>query len=191
MSIEQITERIIAEAKEEADQLLAKADRERQAVLEKAGHQAEALRKEAAEKAKEDAKLVLERKVSVAELEARKLRLGAKQCAIVKSFDLALEKLASQDESSYIGLLVKSIKETGVSGGELLLNGRDRETIGKKVVDLVNGAGQSALSLSTNTIDAKGGFVLRKGSVEINATLETMVNAIREEATPDVVTILF
>jgi len=45
--------------------------------------------------------------------------------------------------------------------------------------------------LSEDTIAAKGGFVLRKGSMEINSTLEVMVNGIRETAIPDVVKVLF
>jgi V/A-type H+-transporting ATPase subunit E len=192
MSIEKITEQIIAEASREALQVQEKAARESQAVLEKAKQQAESIRKETLFQANLDAKLLKDRKVSVAELEARKLRLAAKQNAIGKSFDLALESLANKEEAEYLKLLVSAIAKTGVTGGELMLNQRDRALVGKKAVELANATGTAGqVSLSEDTIDAKGGFVLRKGSMEINSTLETMVNAIRESATPEVVEILF
>lgn len=192
MSIEKITEQIIAEASKEALQVQEKAARESQAVLEKAKQQAESIRKETLLQANLDAKLLKDRKVSVAELEARKLRLAAKQNAIGKSFDQALESLANKEETRYVKLLVAAISQTGVTGGELMLNQMDRSSVGKRVVELANATGTvGQVSLSEATIDAKGGFVLRKGSMEINSTLETMVNAIRESATPEVVEILF
>jgi V/A-type H+-transporting ATPase subunit E len=96
------------------------------------------------------------------------------------------------DQNAYVALLVKAVSEAGVNDGELLFNSKDRGSIGQKVVDEVNGNDDKVkVTLSEDTIDAKGGFVLRKGSMEINATLETMVNAVKEAVTPEVVEALF
>lgn len=187
MSIDKITDKILSEAREEAQKLLEKAQQESWDVLAKAKEHAEAISKDEEKKAKTDARLLMERKVSVAELEARKLRLAAKQQAIEKCFNQALDRLSNMNQLDYIKLIVKAVKDTGVTDGELILNQRDRDSVGAKVVELVGGS----LTLSKDTINAKGGFVLRKGSVEINSTLETMVNAVKEEMTPQVVEILF
>lgn len=192
MSIESITQKILTEATESAEQLLSKVRGDREALLASAAKQSESIHKEMEAKAETDAKLLKERKISVAELEARKLELSTKQDAISKSFALALEFLASMEQEKYIELLVAAVSETGVDGGELLLNKTDREAVGKKVVDAVNAkAGPTKVSLAEGTIEAKGGFVLRKGAVEINATLETMVNAVKEAVTSEVVEALF
>jgi V/A-type H+-transporting ATPase subunit E len=192
MSIETITEKIRKAAGEEAEALIAKAQTDRDDILGKASKQADAIRKEMEKKATQDGVLFKERKISVAELEARKLELSTKQTAITRSFALALERLTSMDQNAYVELLVKAVIEAGVKEGELLFNQKDRASIGQRVVDEVNGKDETVkVSLSEDAIDAKGGFVLRKGSMEINATLETMVNAVKEAVTPEVVEALF
>ena len=192
MGIENITDKILSEANEEASRVLEKASKESHDKVQKAEQQAVVIRKDAETRGKEDSHLLKSRKVSVAELEARKMRLLAKQESISKSFDLALEKLANMDEAEYIKLLVKAISDTGVDSGELMLNQKDRDMVGQKVVGLVNDSKTSVgVTLSNETIDAKGGFVLKNGAVEINSTLETMVNSIRESVTPEVVKVLF
>jgi V/A-type H+-transporting ATPase subunit E len=192
MSIETITEKIRKAAGEEAEALIAKAQADRDDILGKASKQADAIRKEMEKKATQDGVLFKERKISVAELEARKLELSTKQTAITRSFALALERLSSMDQNAYVELLVKAVIEAGVKDGELLFNQKDRASIGQRVVDEVNGKDETVkVSLSEDAIDAKGGFVLRKGSMEINATLETMVNAVKEAVTPEVVEALF
>lgn len=78
MGIENITARILQEAKDEAKKTQEAAAAQKAAMLEKAAQDAAAAEAKMAEKATEDAKVLLERRNSVAELEARKLRLAAK-----------------------------------------------------------------------------------------------------------------
>jgi V/A-type H+-transporting ATPase subunit E len=192
MSIENIIGKILAEAENESQRVLEEAGEKSRDILEKAEAQAEKIRKDSEVQAKEDASLLKSRRTSVAELEVRKMRLGAKQALISRCFDAALDQLANMEEAEYLEFLTSAILATGADGGELLLNARDRKAIGEKLVKKINGTGKAGtLTLAEDTIDAKGGFVLRKGSVEMNSTLETMVNGIRESATPDVVKALF
>jgi|GEM_PF-111382 len=201
MSIEKITDRILSEAKAEAGRTLDKAEREKNAVLEKARLQADMIRQDARDRAEQDAILMKERKISVAELEARKLRLAAKQKAIETSFGKTLERLEGMDSSAYMELMLASLKKAGAAG-ELLLNLRDRERLGEQLVERTNGitatgskdaqaTAGGGMILSSDVISARGGFILRKGSMELNSTLEVMVGDVTEEMTPEVVRILF
>ena len=79
MSVEKITARILQEAQDEAAALKAKAEAERDAMLQKAKDEAAMQTLTMQQKAQTDALLLKERRKSVAELEARKLRLSAKQ----------------------------------------------------------------------------------------------------------------
>jgi V/A-type H+-transporting ATPase subunit E len=192
MTIENITGKILAEAHAQSSQILEEADYKSRTIIEKAQEQAEKIQKDLAEQGKSDAQLLKSRRTSVAKLEARKMRLGAKQALISRCFDSALDQLANMAESDYLDFLASKILAAGIDGGELLLNERDRKAIGEKLVKKVNGTGETGtLTLSANIIKAKGGFVLRQGSVEFNSTLETMVSSIRESITPDVVKALF
>ncbi len=192
MSIENITGKILSEAEEQSRKILQDAEKKSREITDKAKAQAEKIRQDYEEQAKEEAHLQKSRRISVAELEVRKMKLGGKQTLISRCFDKALDQLAAMEEANYLELLASAVLATGVDGGELLLNAKDRNSIGEKLVERINSVGKAErLTLAEDTIDVKGGFVLRKGAMEINSTLETMVSGIRESATPDVVKALF
>ncbi|MEA4988004.1 MAG: V-type ATP synthase subunit E [Anaerovorax sp.] len=190
MGIEKITEQILADAKDDARRFFDKGRYDSREIERQAKHQIKIMQTEAEERSVHDSNTLKKRKDSVAQLEGRKLRLGAKQEVISKSFDLALEKLSSMEEEAYLNLLEKVMKETGMDKGEILLNRKDRDLVGQKLVERVNKNGTN-FTLSEEVISAKGGFLLRDGAVEVNSTLETMVNAVREAVTPEVVKVLF
>lgn len=190
MSIENITQKILSEAKESAAAAVAEAQKQGQEMIAKAQTDAAELAKRAQQQAQTEHDVILQRRVSVAELEARKMRLAAKQEVIARSFDEAVERLANLNESEYIAFLADGIGEVAQDGSEVLLNERDHKAVGKKVIALVRAMGKD-VSLSDEIIRAKGGFILRCGAVELNATVETMIGAVREEVTPEVVQALF
>ena len=101
MSVEKITARILQEAQDEAAALKAKAEAERAAMLQKAKDEAAMQTLTMQQKAQTDALLLKERRKSVAELEARKLRLSAKQEMIETAFDEAAEQLVHMDQEEY------------------------------------------------------------------------------------------
>ncbi len=71
------------------------------------------------------------RKNSVAELEARKLRLAAKQEALEETFQEAAEKIAALDGSVYLDFIVKTLEPYREEGGEISLNARLRQSEGQ------------------------------------------------------------
>ncbi|MDD2215448.1 MAG: V-type ATP synthase subunit E [Eubacteriales bacterium] len=192
MSIENILEKILSHANEEAEKTLEQAREKADQIRKEAQETGNRILDEAEKKGKEEAELLKSRRTSVAELEVRKMRLGAKQEAISKAFDLALSRISQLEKQEYVPFLVKALKETGVDEAELLMNKRDRDGVGQKVLDAVNDPEKPVrLTLSKDTIQAKGGFVLRRGLVEINSTLETLIDGVKEEVTPEVVEALF
>lgn len=192
MSIDNITSKILEEAVEQGKIALSEAENESRKIIEDAKKRAEKILEESRQKIMEEGELIKSRRVSVAELEVRKIRLGAMQAQISKCFDKALDKIADMSESEYLELLSSKVLAIGGDGGELILNAKDRNSIGEKLLAAINASGKvGALGLADDVIEAKGGFVLRRGAVEINSTLETMTNSIKESATPDVVKALY
>lgn len=192
MSIDNIKGKILEEAVEQGKVALAEAENESQKIIGDAKERAEKILEESRNKIAEDGGLIKSRRISVAELEVRKIRLGAMQEQISRCFDRALDKIANMDESEYLDFLTSRVLAIGGEGGELILNEKDRTAIGEKLLAAINASGKiGALSLSDDVINAKGGFVLRRGSVEINSTLETMTSSIKESVTPDVVKALY
>ena len=97
--IEKITGRIAADAQAEAERVLSHAREEAAQIAAKYKSQADA---ESADLAAKNAKAAVEREerlVSVAQMEARKVLLSAKQEMVEKAYQLALEKLCAVMES--------------------------------------------------------------------------------------------
>lgn len=192
MSIENITNKILAEAEEQRKLIIDEANEKIQKLMENARSQKEAIVADYDKRARDDAELLKSRRISVAELEVRKIRLGEKQALISQCFEKALDRITNMDREKYIDLLFNKISALGLEGGELLLNSNDRKDIGDVLVKKINDSGKSGeLTLSPDTIDGRGGFVLRRGSMEINSTLETMINQVKEALSEEVVTKLF
>jgi len=185
-------EKILAEANDDARRIFEKGRYDGRGTIYRTERLIKQQQVDLEKKIADDVETVKKRKASVAELEARKMRLGAKQEAISKCFDEALLRLAKLPEDAYIDLLARTIEASGADGGELLLTAADRAKIGEKLVSRVNEGGKAGkVILSEKTISAAGGFVLKKGAVELNSTLEVMVEAVRGEVTPKVVATLF
>ncbi len=72
--------------------------------------------------AKKEAKEVIERRLIVADLDARKDLLSKKQQVISKAFDLAYEKLCSIDKKTYLDFVEKLIVEVAEHGDQVLLS---------------------------------------------------------------------
>ncbi|WP_434311012.1 V-type ATP synthase subunit E [Hominifimenecus sp. rT4P-3] len=188
MSIESITARILQEAKDEAEQWMKQTESERDALLAGAAEEAEAAKKEMAVKAEEDAKVLGERRNSVAELEARKMRLSAKQEMIDRSFEEAAKLLAGMPEKEYQAFLMELLTPYQAQPGEILLNEKDKKAYGEALTEALK---ESPLSVSEETVSIQGGFILRQGSVALNASLEKLMETQKKQITAEIAAVLF
>ena len=192
MSIDNIIAKILSDAIEHADKSVSEAAQKAEVITAQAKEEAIAIKKQLAEQGTADAVITKHRKQSLAELEARKIRLAARQKAVSNAMEAAINHLANMEHDEYIAFLAKQIVATGAKSGQLLLNSKDKVAVGEKLVTTANALTEGGnITLSDQTINARGGFILKCGSVEINATIETLINLIRESVTPDVVAILF
>ena len=182
MSIEKITSAIIDEAQTECEQIM-------NAARTKGNGTINALKKrivEETEVAVRDAEEESKRIVS------KKIILAKKQELINRCFDEAVEYIVSIEEEKYIKFLTEAGKNSGLSQGALIFNKNERDIIGAKVVDALNKAvPEGKFTLSEETRNLRGGYMLQNGQVYINNSVEAMVDEKRRELTGDVASILF
>ena len=190
MSIEKLTENILSEAQEYADSAVAEAEIEGKELTSKAKEKANKILSDVQDKINIETKKVFNRRNSLARLETRKMILQAKQDAVNECFDKAIDELRNMDEGAYISFLADTLNTIGVDGGEVVFNKKDAESIGERIIIRANESGKE-FRMSEERIDARGGFKVVSGKVEISATLESMVENIREEITTDVANALF
>ena len=191
--IEKITARIDAEVQAEIERILADARAEADRVA--GGYQAQA-QAEAAELKAKNEKAAAEREerlVSVAQMEARKAGLGAKQEMVEKAYALALDKLCSLPEAQYVETVADLLVKAAPAGhGAVIFAPAERERVGAAAVALANERLHGGrLTLADETRPLRGGFILCDGKVEVNCSFDTLVRLQKNETAGAVAKHLF
>lgn len=195
--IEKITQRIAADAQQEADGILAEAQSQADAVTARYQAEAQQLSDGILAKGKALAAQRRSRLVSAAEMERRQQNLAVKQELLDKAFELALDKLRNLPEDEYVELLAQLAAKASSTGTEqIILSRGDRARYGLKVAVranllLVKAGKVGLLTLSQQSRDFRGGLVLSDGDVEVNCTFETLVRLARNTVSGDVAKVLF
>lgn len=192
--IEKITGRINEDVQREIDALTADANREAGEITARYQAQAQQESADIVERGRKAAAEREERLASVAQLEARKLELAAKQEMLQKAFDTALAYLLDLPEDKYVALLADLAVRAARTGSEqVILSQKDRTRFGKQAVTAANEklGDKGRLTLSQETRPIQGGLILSDGDVEVNCTFETLVRLQRGELDREVAKVLF
>lgn len=192
MSIEKITSAIIDEAQAECEQILNAADTKNRGVITQLKKRIKVETDIAVKNAQEEREQIISRRKSVADIDSKKIILAKKQELINECFEKAVDYIISLEENQYVDFLVRAGKAAGISEGSLIFNEKERTAIGQRVVDGLNKAiPDGKFLLADETKKIKGGYMLRKGQIYINNSVEAMVQDKRRELTAGVAEILF
>ncbi len=192
MSIEKITSKILGEAEEDKKVVLAEAQEKVNAILASAKVEAESFLASEEARGLDIKEKTISRRKSVADIDCRKLVLQKKQELIDDCFNKAVDALASMEEEAYVEFMVGLGKATGETAGQLILNSKDRETVGEKVCQKLNEAVEGGkFVLADETRNIKGGFILQVGKVYINNTVEALVAENKDAMNSEVAAMLF
>lgn len=195
------TEKIIAHIQADAETQAA-------AIIAQAEQQCAAIREDYENKAKESYGAKIRAGVKscedrvdsmerIAQMEARKGVLTLKQEMVSASFDKACEMLVGLPTAEYTELLAKLAADAAVTGEEeLVLNGKDKADIGEAVVKAANAklsakGVKAGLTLSDTEGSFAGGLILHRGSIEVNCTVELLVELCRGEMSAALAGVLF
>lgn len=197
MSLEKIIEHIEEDAQKQIDEIKAQASEASQKIIQEAKKQAESYRAKALEDAQKEAEQHKQRIISTANLEFRKNILAVKQEAIDMAFQEAVNSLVNMKDQDYLNLLKNMILENVQTGEEeIILSERDKQRLGDDLLKQVNSQlakdkKKGKLTLSKNTYNILGGFVLRRGNIELNDSFESLFNSFREDLESEVSKVLF
>lgn len=191
--IEKITARIAQDAQADVQATLSQAQAEADRILADYRAQARAAKETILAQGHQEKQARQARLDSMAQLEARKGRLAAKQGVITEAFDMALEALCALPEKEMVSLLARLAAEHAQTGKEaILLAPAQREAIGQEVVRQANAKlGQGELTLGPAAPEIQGGLILRQGAVDVNCTFAMLVRRQRSVLSGQVAKILF
>ena len=137
--IEKITAKIQQDAEAEVRALMAQTEEKVAAIQAQADAQAKQEREAILTRGRKAANERLERLESAAQMEQRKLVLGAKQEVVGEAFEKAVEHLCAMPDAELIKLLTALAVEASKTGREaLVFSVKDRARIGKQVVMAAN-----------------------------------------------------
>ncbi len=206
-SIEKITSRITREAEAYAEEALKTACERAETIISDAHKKAEDIKREYAERAETEAKAIISRAASSADVLERNILLDAKSVMLDNVYKRAEEQLIKADESTYFGFLTRTLKSAVdfLSDSEdceddasdvyvLTLNTEDERRFGKQLLDSVSDSVRSQgrrIEFDSVNGDFPGGLTLRLGSITASATLDVLLKAAREKTEADVYGILF
>ena len=190
--IEKITKRIEAQAQAEIDRILAEAKERADEIHAQAEAQAEAERVALTARNEKVAAEREERLVGAAQMEAKKIVLAARQEQLEKAYAKALETLCSMPDEQYTKTLAALLEQAAPDGkGSVIFAPDVKERIGTATVALANEKLKGSLTLAEETRPMQGGFILSKGNVEVNCTFETLVRLQKAETAGAVLKKLF
>lgn len=195
--IDRITERIEADAMQQAKAVIAEAEAKCAEIRKENEKKAQERYLELIRSGTKDCESMVSRRKSAAEMDSKKSVLSMKQDCVSAAFEMAKQRLADMPEESYIVFLSKLVSDAAVTGAEeLVLNKEDREQKGKAILAKANEAVAAkgmtpALKLSDDTREMSGGVILRRDGIEINCSVEALVEMQRGAVTADVASILF
>ena len=218
--LNKITDKILAEAKANAERITASAKADCDRIRADYAARAEEIRRANEREAEQKAADLIARAKSSAAMEGRDL-VGQKRSELIEqAFQRAFGEVEARSQKEYtdlvVGLLAAALCELseteeknlalyGEEDGsaalpyEVVLNRKDRSAIGSAVVEQtrkrlkgkLTEARLQKLVLAQDTAEINGGVILRYGDVESNCSLEMIFSQLRRELETDVSRTLF
>jgi V/A-type H+-transporting ATPase subunit E len=197
MPVKAIIEKISSDAEKEAEEIIESYRKKVTDIEVQKSREIEKIRSDAEEKGKHQAEESVRRMLSSTQMESRQNLLDLKQKLIDEVFQEAHDRIKQFKDQEYVRFLGTLLEQVAVTGDEEVVAAKpDAKNISSSLIGEVNRRLKKSgklgkITLSKETIDNDGGFILRQGRKEINATLPVLFGSAREELESEVAVILF
>lgn len=185
MEAEQVVEKILADAKAEAEKIKKQAQENEAAEQAKLQEQLNRYKKQTetlAQKAAKDKKAHL---LAAARMDIAKQFLAEKRKILDEVFEQAREKLRNLTDEDYLKFMTKLILDAVETGDEEVIVDKSETRIDQKFIKHVNrelGPGYKGnLRLSDEKNNLGGGFILKRGRIKHNVSIEVLLTQARKE----------
>jgi len=197
MTIKDISEKIISDAKIQADKIIAKAEDNANNIIKKGKKEADNIKKMILYKLNQEASLKKSKILTEANLGVKKTILLEKQKTMEDVFGNALESILKLGNKDYHNFIKKLILDNIEKGDETIFIGSpDKNRISKDFIEDINKelkakGKRGKLRLSNYYLPMKGGIIIGSGTIRKNISLELLLKNVREESEMQISKILF
>jgi V/A-type H+-transporting ATPase subunit E len=195
MNAEQVVQKILAEAKAEAEKIVNDAKAKVAEQGDQLDTQIAEFEDKTAQLAKEAAEDKLQRMLAGARMDNGKQFLAAKGEILNDIFEQSKKAVNDLSDERYLAWVTAAMKQAVESGDEEVIIGKDEKRIDESFISRVNqqlGAGfKGNLTLSSQRADISGGFILARGKVQVNASTDVMIENLKESMQIELSQMLF
>jgi len=185
MDAEQVTDKILADAKAQAEEIKKQADEKEaaeQARLDEQLAEYEKQTESLAHKAAEDEKMHL---LAAARMDIAKEYLAEKRKILDEVFEKTTEQLINIPDERYRQLMAELITEAVETGDEEVIVDKKEKRINHEFIKQINrklGPGYHGnLRLSDEKQDIGAGFILRRGKIKTNVSINVLLTQAQKE----------
>lgn len=195
-NLNNLTSKILEEAKLKANSLIDEARKEENKIIEKKKKEANELKISMIDKSKVEAKIRKERILSSAELTVRNEKLKAKGIVIDKVITLAKDKLKNMTDDEFKKFVMNYILVMDINGDEEVIVPERYKSAISGFMDEINSAIASKgkkgqLSLYNGERVIEEGFIVFKNGIENNVTFDSLISFNRDDLEQEIVKMLF
>lgn len=188
---QKIIDKILSDATHDAGEMLSEALKKAEALVAAKQAEADAEYDISVEEARKAGEEVVRRRLTVADLEVKKLLLSAKKQAVDEAFEESLKKLLALPKEEYAALVESMIAFAADDGDVVVISENDKNVLTKAVFDKISAKIGRKLTLSDTFGNFKGGVMLLGKGVDKNLTFESELALLRDEVEPEVAKIMF
>lgn len=188
---QKIIDKILSDATHDAGEMLSEALKKAEALVAAKQSEADAEYDLSVEEARKAGEEVVRRRLTVADLEVKKLLLSAKKQAVDEAFEESLKKLFALPKEEYTALVESMIASAADDGDVVVISENDKNVLTKAFFDKISAKIGKKLTLSDTFGNFKGGVMLLGKGVDKNLTFESELALLRDEVEPEVAKIMF
>ena len=193
---QKLVDKIIGDARLDAENYWQEAEQKKKEMRADLNRAIEKRTAQIAQLAEEAVSENKKRLAAVYDLEYRKQLLAAKQEVMAQAKARAMEKLCALDKAVYLGMLKKQLLACAQDGQGGIIVSKDEKHIGDAFIKDVNAelkksTGKGELSLLGEKRTMSGGFVYVNGGLEIDVSLEALLESVWQQSETDIAAVLF
>lgn len=195
MEAQQVIDKIMADAKAEAKKIKKQAAEAQAAEEAKLDEQLAEFERETQAMAKQAAEDEKSHLLAGARMQAAREYLAEKAGILDEVFAQVGSKVNELPDADYRELMAKLMVAAVETGDEEVVAGTDETRVDDKLVAEVNsrlqGQGKGSLTLAEDRHGLRGGFVLRRGRIRTNVSIDVLVAQARNDLVMDLAKDLF
>jgi V/A-type H+-transporting ATPase subunit E len=185
MEGQQVVEKILDDAKAEAQIIIKEAEEKESAEQAKLSKQLQEYKKQTEILAQKAAKDEESHILAAARMEIAKEFLAEKRKILDEVFTQARKQLQNLPDDQYRNLITKLLLETVETGDEEVIVDKNEYRIDQQFIDQINqklsSSEKANLRLSQDRADIEGGFILRRGKIKTNVSFDVLLAHARKE----------